>query len=79
MGIIFLVIIGAAAGYLATRIMNVDLGVPQTVALGVIGALIGGMALRLLTSLLGAAAGFVGALIGAIALLWAYKTFVQRK
>ena len=77
MPIIALIIIGAAAGFLATRIMRVDLGVPQTIAVGIIGAVIGGLLLRLLTTALGAAAGFFGALLGAILLLWAWKTFLR--
>ena len=72
-----LISIGPAAAYLATRIMRVDLGVPQTIAVGVIGALIGGMLLRLLTAALGAAAGFIGALLGAVLRLWAWKTFLR--
>lgn len=79
MGIIYLIIIGAAAGFLATRIMDVEMGVPQTIALGVIGALIGGLLLRVLIAGLGAAAGFIGALVGALVLLWAYKAFIERR
>jgi len=77
MQVVFLIIIGAAAGFLATRIMRVELGVPQTVAVGVIGALIGGLALRVLLQVLGFAAGFVGAFLGAVILLWAWKTFLR--
>ncbi|WP_112320509.1 GlsB/YeaQ/YmgE family stress response membrane protein [Oceanibium sediminis] len=79
MGIVYLIIIGAAAGFLATRIMNVNMGVAQTIALGVVGALVGGVLLRLLIAGLGAAAGFVGALVGTLALLWAYKVFIERR
>ena len=77
MSFIWLIVIGAAAGFLATRLMGVQLGVPQTIAVGVLGAIIGGVTLRVLITAMGAAAGFIGALIGAIALLWAYKTFIQ--
>lgn len=77
MQIVFLIIIGAAAGFIATRVMRVNLGLPQTIAIGVIGALIGGMVLRVLLATLGFAAGFVGALLGAIILLWAWKTFLR--
>ncbi len=79
MGIIWLIIIGAAAGFIATRAFDMKLGVPQTIAVGVIGAIIGGWLLRLVLSMMGAAAGFVGALIGAMALLWAYRTFFERR
>lgn len=68
-----LMIIGAAAGFLATRIMRLQTDVPTTIAIGVFGALIGGFALRALIAMLGAMAGFAGALLGALALVWAWK------
>lgn len=73
----YLMIIGAAAGFLATRIMKLNTDVPTTVAIGVFGALIGGFVLRALTSLLGAATGFVGAVLGALLLIWLWKTYVR--
>ena len=57
MQIVWLIIIGAAAGFIATRIMNVQLGTAQTIAVGVIGALVGGFLLRLGLAALGAAGG----------------------
>lgn len=75
MAFIWLLIVGAAAGFLATRILKVDLDTPTTIALGVFGALIGGLVLRGLVMLAGAGAGFVGALLGALALVWAWKTW----
>ena len=78
MSILLLIIIGTAAGFIATRIMGVDLGVPQTIAVGVIGALVGGWTIRFLLSMMGAVAGFVGAIFGAIILLWLYQRYVQR-
>ena len=79
MGIIALIVIGAAAGWFAARIMKVDMSLPQTMLLGIAGALVGGLALRLLSGLLGALAGFAGAVLGAVLLLWAWKTFVKRR
>ncbi len=73
MPFISLLIIGAAAGFLATRLMRLQTDVPTTIALGVFGALIGGFALRFLVWSLGAAAGFFGAFLGALALIWAWK------
>ena len=58
MPFIMLMIIGAAAGFLATRVMRVNTDVPSTVAIGVFGALIGGFALRFLLVALGAATAF---------------------
>lgn len=78
MGFLVLIIVGAAAGFLATRIMDIDLGVPQTIALGILGAIIGGFVLRLLLSFAGAAAGFIGAVLGAVFLLWAFKKFSSK-
>jgi uncharacterized membrane protein YeaQ/YmgE (transglycosylase-associated protein family) len=69
MSILFLVIIGAAAGFLATRIMRVQADVPTTIAIGIFGALLGGLMLRALITMAGWAAGFVGAVMGALALI----------
>jgi uncharacterized membrane protein YeaQ/YmgE (transglycosylase-associated protein family) len=73
-----LMIIGAAAGFLATRVMRLNTDIPTTVAIGVFGALIGGFALRALTTMLGAATGFVGAVLGALLLIWLWKTYGPR-
>lgn len=73
MGILVMIIIGAAAGFIATRIMDVQLGTIQTIAVGVIGALVGGWIIRFLLSMMGAAAGLVGAVFGAVLLLWLYQ------
>ncbi len=74
-----LVIVGAAAGCLATRIMRVDADVPTTIAIGVFGALIGGLILRALITMAGWAAGFVGALMGAMLLIWLWRIWTARR
>lgn len=73
MPILTFLIIGTAAGYLATRLMKVNTDIPTTIALGIFGALIGGFVLRLLSSIMGLMAGFVGAVLGAMALIWAWQ------
>ena len=78
MPIIALIIIGAAAGFIATRMMKVEADVPTTVAIGVFGALLGGFVLRFLITLTGWMAGFVGAVLGAIVLIWLWKTYIAR-
>lgn len=78
MPIIALVIIGIAAGFLATRVMKLNTDVPTTIAIGVGGALIGGFLLRTLLMMVGWMAGFVGAVLGAITLIWLYKTYIAR-
>jgi len=75
MPIIFLVIIGAAAGFIATRLMKLEADVITTVVIGIFGALIGGLILRFLLVLTGFAAGFVGAILGAMLLIWLWRTY----
>ncbi len=75
MGIVLLLIIGAAAGFLATRILKLETNIAVTVAIGVLGALIGGFVLKTLLLVLGLAAGFIGALLGSLVLVWIYKTY----
>lgn len=77
MPIITLVIIGAAAGFLATRVMKVNTDVPTTIAIGVFGALMGGALLRFLMMVTGWAAGFLGAFLGAVLLIWLWKTYIR--
>jgi len=78
MKLILLLIVGAAAGYVATRAMNVETNLPLTIAIGAVGALIGVFLLKLLLVLLGLAAGFIGAVVGALLLIWLYQTYVKR-
>lgn len=77
MPLIWLLIVGVAVGFLATRILKVDLDTPTTVALGVLGALIGGLVLRGLVMMAGIGAGFLGALLGAVLLIWAWKSWIR--
>jgi uncharacterized membrane protein YeaQ/YmgE (transglycosylase-associated protein family) len=78
MNIVLLMIIGAAAGFLATRLMKVQTDVPTTIVIGVIGALIGGFVLQTLVAMTGALAGLVGAVLGAMLVIWLWKTYVRR-
>ncbi|MDP2085053.1 MAG: GlsB/YeaQ/YmgE family stress response membrane protein [Gemmobacter sp.] len=79
MSILFLVIVGAAAGFLATRLMKVDADVPTTIAIGIFGALVGGLVLRALITMAGWAAGFVGAVMGAMVLIWLWRMWTTRR
>lgn len=78
MPVLFLIIIGTAAGFLATRLMKIETDIPTTVAIGIFGALIGGFALRALVAVAGFMAGLVGAVLGAMILIWLYKTYYRR-
>ena len=75
MGVIWLLIIGAAAGFLATRLMRVQASVPATIAIGMGGALIGGLVVRVLLSVMGVFAGLIGAVLGALLLIWFWQTY----
>lgn len=69
MGVVGFIIIGAAAGLFATRLMRVEAGLVATVAFGVLGAFVGMILLRGLSLLAGWMFGFVGAVIGAMVLI----------
>ena len=75
MPIVALIIIGAAAGYLATRLMKIEADLITTLAIGIFGALIGGLVLRFLLTVTGFMAGFVGAVLGAMLLIWLWQTY----
>jgi uncharacterized membrane protein YeaQ/YmgE (transglycosylase-associated protein family) len=70
MGLVGLIIIGAAAGFLATRLMRLQMGTLETIGIGIAGALIGGLLIRFLLAITGLMAGLVGAVLGAMLLLW---------
>lgn len=78
MPVVALVIIGIAAGFLATRLMKLHTDVPTTIAIGVFGALIGGFVLRMLIMAASWMAGFIGAVLGAMALIWVWKVYFAK-
>lgn len=75
MGIVALIIIGAAAGFLATRLMDIEADIPTTMFIGIVGALIGGLVLRFLLAMMGLLSGFVGAVLGAMLLIWLWQRY----
>ncbi|GGD23656.1 GlsB/YeaQ/YmgE family stress response membrane protein [Sinisalibacter lacisalsi] len=77
MQFVLLIIIGAAAGFIATRLMKIEADLPTTLAVGILGAIIGGLVLRFLLVLTGLAAGFVGAVLGAVLLIWIWQTYFK--
>lgn len=80
MSVIYLIIIGAAAGFLATRLMKMETNIVMTVGIGIAGALIGGLVLQVILRVAGLLGGFVGAVLGAVLLIWLWKTyFADRK
>ena len=79
MPFILTLIVGAAAGFLAVRFMGLQVNSLIAVAIGVLGAIFGGIALRGLFVLFVGASSvlsmFIGGLLGAIALIWIYRRF----
>lgn len=78
MSFLAIIIIGAAAGFLATRLLRIEADILTTVAIGIGGALIGGLLLRFLLLITGWMAGFVGAVLGAMALIWLWQTYIAK-
>jgi uncharacterized membrane protein YeaQ/YmgE (transglycosylase-associated protein family) len=76
--VLLIVIVGAAAGFLATRFMRLQTDVPTTIVIGIVGALVGTLALRLLVAITGWLAMFTGAVLGAMLVIWLWRTFVRR-
>jgi uncharacterized membrane protein YeaQ/YmgE (transglycosylase-associated protein family) len=79
MQFVFLLIVGAAAGFLATRMMKMQTDIPTTIAIGVGGAIVGALVIRGLAELVGWMSGFVSAVLGALVILWVWKTYFARK
>ena len=73
--IILLVVIGAAAGFFATAIMGVKAKLGTTILLGIVGALVGGIGLRLLFMLGGVVVGFIAAVLGAVLIVWLWQRY----
>ena len=78
MPIVWLVILGAAAGFLATRLMGKQTDIVTTVMIGIAGALIGGLVLQALLTIGGLVGGLVGAVLGAMLLIWLWDRYRQK-
>lgn len=76
---VYLIIIGAAAGFVATRLMRVRTGFLPTVGIGIAGALLGGFLLRVLMTAMGLLGGFIGAVLGAVVLIWVWQLVQGRR
>ncbi|EEX09826.1 conserved hypothetical protein [Ruegeria lacuscaerulensis ITI-1157] len=78
MPVLALIVIGAAAGFLATRLMRIEADIPTTLLIGIAGAVVGGLIMRALLAVMGWMPGFVGAVLGALLLIWIWKTYFRR-
>ncbi|WP_126978456.1 GlsB/YeaQ/YmgE family stress response membrane protein [Frigidibacter oleivorans] len=79
MGILTLIIIGAAAGYLAARMLRIGEDPLLTVGLGIVGAVLGGLLLRVVAAVLGWIAVLLGAVAGALLLIWLWQGRGRRR
>ena len=79
MGLIWILIVGLIAGWLAGRIMEKEGGLVFNLGVGVVGAFVGGFLGRLIglqaTGLLGS---IIMATIGAVVLLWVVAKLQKR-
>lgn len=79
-GLIFWIIVGAIAGFLAEKIMKADMGLLMNIVVGIVGALIGGFLVGLIG--LDDDGGFIWSILvatlGAVVLLWAVNKFKER-
>ena len=79
MSLLTLVIVGAIAGYLATRALQIEASPLVTVAIGIAGALVGGFLWQILLGLLGILGGVIGAVLGAVLLIWVYQVITANR
>ena len=75
---LYLIIIGAAAGFFATRMMRLETDIVTTMAIGIAGALIGGFLLRFLLSVMGMLGGLIGAVMGAMLVIGVWQKYFKR-
>lgn len=71
--ILFLVLVGTAAGLLATRLMRIETDVLTPIVLGIFGAGIGWLVLRFILALSGWLLLAIAATLGAIGLVWLWN------
>ena len=79
MAMLGLLIVGIAAGFLATRLLGVEADIFTTAALGIVGTLAGFVVLRLFSVFLGAATWAIAAAGGAFLLAFAYRAYLRRR
>lgn len=79
MPVVLLLVVGAAAGYVATRAMRVNVDLPSAMGIGMIGAVLGGLGLRLLLSAAPWFIMFVVAVLAAMGMIWLWQRFFDRR
>lgn len=77
MAILWLIIVGAAGGFIATRLMRFDSTAPATIAIGVLGAILGSFVFSTVAAIASTLASIAGAIIGAALLIWLWKNYAR--
>jgi uncharacterized membrane protein YeaQ/YmgE (transglycosylase-associated protein family) len=79
MPVVVLIVVGALAGVLATRLMKMNTDLPTAMVIGVLGAVIGGLGFRFVMTSASWVGAFVLALLGSLVLLWLWQRFQGRR
>ncbi len=79
MPLVVLIIVGALAGVVATRLMRTETDLPTAMIIGVLGAVVGGMGFRFLMTSASWIGAFVIALLGSLLLLWVWQHYQGRR
>lgn len=74
-----LIIVGALAGVLATRLMRMNTDLPTAMIIGILGAVVGGLGFRFLMTSSSWIGAFVLALLGSLLLLWLWRFYQGRR
>lgn len=80
-GLIFWIVVGAVAGFLAEKIMKADMGLGMNILYGIVGALVGGFLVDLLPfvdSDGGLIWSILVATLGAVIVLWVMNKMKER-
>ena len=79
MELVYFIVIGAVAGWLASKVMGLEAGLLMTTILGIVGGFVGGWGFAKLGLSIGG--GLVGSIIvaalGAVVVIWIYKLMTQ--
>ena len=79
MPLLVLMMLGAVAGYLASRAMGMRVDAVTALALGFFGALVGAMGLRILYTVVHGAFVLAAAVGGAVLVIWLWRVFVEKR
>ena len=79
MPVVLLIVVGALAGVLATRLMRMNTDLPTAMIIGVLGAVVGGIGFRFMMTSASWVGAFVLALLGSLVLLWLWKQYQGRR